>query len=102
MISNRYFAALGKLRSERPSLRSGTLRWLHAQGPLLAFARESGDERTVTVLNTGADTASLALPCPDRPATDALGGKQFLAEKSTISLEIPPDFRNDPGLTGNT
>jgi len=86
----RRFAFLGKLRNERISLQSGDIRWLHAQGPLLAFARVYGAEVTVTVLNVGGQAAGLTVPWPDHLAVDAFSGRQFLAIAGGISLEVPP------------
>lgn len=63
-----FFAALGKLRRERASLQRGGLRWLHAQGHVLAFARDLEEETTVTVLNTDSASQQLTLSLP--PCTD--------------------------------
>jgi len=86
----RHFAFLGKLRNERLSLQAGNIRWLHAQGSILAFAREYNTEVTVTVLNVGEKSASLMIPWPDHLAVDAVSGRQFLAETGNIFLEISP------------
>ena len=85
-----HFALLGRLRNERISLQSGDIRWLAAQGHLLAFTRERGTEMTVTVLNTGGKAVRLPVPWSDHLAVDAVSGKQFLAADGSISLEIPP------------
>ena len=81
---------MGKLRNQRLSLQSGGIRWLYAQGPLLAFLRESDKELTAVVLNTGEETASLTIPWPDSLATDAISGQQFLTSNDRVSLEISP------------
>ena len=86
----RHFLLLGKLRNQRLSLQSGSIRWLYAQGPLLAFLRESDKELTAVVLNTGEETASLTIPWPDSLATDAISGQQFLTSNDRVSLEISP------------
>jgi len=86
----RHFTFLGRLRNERISLQSGNIRWLHAHGPLLAFAREHGAELTVTILNVCEKPASLSIPWPNRPAVDTFTGKQFLSVNGVISLEVPP------------
>lgn len=50
-----WFRKLGELRKTRPSLQRGAIRWLHADGPLLAFTRETPGETTITVVNAGAE-----------------------------------------------
>lgn len=86
----RHFALLGKLRNERISLQSGTLQWLHARGPLMAFLRESSMERTITILNTGREPLALTVPWKGRQAVDALSGRQFFPAGGNLTLEVPP------------
>lgn len=57
-----WFRKLGQLRSKRSSLRRGSIRWLRAQGPLLAYAREAFGEATATLVNTGDADQVLSLP----------------------------------------
>ena len=62
----RRFALLGSLRNNRRSLQEGELRWLHAQGHGLAFARELADEITIAATNAGDDPVFLTFDWPGR------------------------------------
>ena len=86
----RRFALLGSLRNNRRSLQEGELRWLHAQGHGLAFARELADEITVAATNAGDDPLFLTFDWPGDLATDALTGQQFLAVDGKITICLPP------------
>ena len=57
-----WFRRLGQLRKDRASLRRGALRWLEAQGPLLAYVRETCDEATATLVNAGPEERTVSLP----------------------------------------
>ena len=85
-----HFMRLGKLRNQRRSLQEGSLRWIHAKGHLLAFARELGDEITIAVTNAGDETVTLSFPWSDDLATDALTGQQFLTQDGKVHLSLPP------------
>ena len=64
-----WFGALGRLRRDHPALRRGDLRFVAAQGPLLAFTR-SVEEETVLFLCNAGDTPerlTLDLPAPPPP-----------------------------------
>ena len=86
----RRFALLGSLRNNRRSLQEGELRWLHAQGHGLAFARELADEITAAATNAGDDPLFLTFDWPGDLATDALTGQQFLAVDGKITICLPP------------
>ena len=86
----RRFTLLGRLRQERPSLQAGELRWIHAQGPVLAFARDLAGETTLAVLNAGSEEVRLELPWSGCLATDALTDQQFQSVSGLLSLCIPP------------
>ena len=85
-----HYALLGALRRERTSLQWGAIRFLLAEGPLLAFSREWKDERTVTVVNAGQAERGISLPWPSETATDRLSGRTFDAEDGRLSLVLPP------------
>ena len=85
-----WFTLLGKLRLEREELQTGTIRYLHAAGSLLAFAREAGDARSVTVVNAGAAPEVLCLPWSGGTAEDLLTGRVFSASSGVLSLRLPP------------
>ena len=61
-----HFKRLGRLRKDHPALRRGDIRYLAAEGHLLAFARTAGGETLVTALNLGDTPLTLALPAPGR------------------------------------
>ena len=85
----KHFTLLGKLRGERPSLQSGELRWLCARGPLLAFAREEGEEITAAILNAGEAMEEISISWPRHLATDVISGQQFAAVQDRLALRVP-------------
>lgn len=85
-----HFTLLGTLRRQRPSLQWGAIRWLYTSGPLLAFARELPDQRTVTVVNASAAPQQLLLPWEGTEATDHLSGRQFCAVDGVLTLNLEP------------
>ena len=58
----RWFAALGKMRKTLPALRKGDIRYLAADGSLLAFVRTEGKQKILCAANAGEDEATLPLP----------------------------------------
>lgn len=85
-----YFAKLGALRRQRPSLHRGALHWLLAEGPLLAFAREDAGERSAAVLNAGDTPLTCRILWPSAAAKDALSGQLFSSANGQLSLSLPP------------
>ena len=85
-----YFALLGGLRKQRASLRRGGIRWLEAQGRLLAFSRESAGERSVTVLNAGDTDVTLTLDWPWDGCTDLISRRKFTPGDGKLSFELLP------------
>ena len=67
-----WFRALGHLRRDHPALRRGDLRFVAAQGPLLAFTRSVEAETVLFLCNAGDEPASLTLDLPAAP-TPLLG-----------------------------
>ena len=57
-----WFRWLGQLRKGRASLRRGSLRWLEAQGPLLAYLRELPGEAAAVLVNAGPEERTVSLP----------------------------------------
>lgn len=76
-----WFRRLGQLRKDRASLRRGELRWLEAQGPLLAYIRETCDEATATLVNAGPEERTVSLPG---------GGFRDLCTGESLSGETAP------------
>ena len=85
-----WFQTLGRLRRDREALRTGCLRWLHAAGPLLAFARETEAEGLATVVNASLEEQRLTLPWPGGPAEDLLTGRRFAPAEGALELTLPP------------
>lgn len=85
-----HFVRLGRLRSSCTSLSRGRFRWLCASGPLLAFARETESERTVTVVNAGTEVRTLTLPWHWTPPRDLLTGQVFPAGDGLLTLTLEP------------
>ena len=53
------FAALGRARHTWPALQDGELRWVRAQGPVLAFSRGTGKGAVLAAVNRGERTEQL-------------------------------------------
>ena len=85
-----YFALLGGLRKRRTSLRRGGIRWLVAQGRLVAYIRESAGERSVTVLNAGEASQTLELDWPWETCTDLVSGRKLTPVDGRLSLKLAP------------
>lgn len=86
----RFYALLGRLRTQRPSLRRGGLRWLYVRGPGLAFLRQEQGQSTLCALNAGEEPLSLSLPWTAPSARDALTGQALCPGQGTVSLTLPP------------
>ena len=85
-----WFRTLGRLRRDRDALRRGALRWLHAAGPLLAFARETEAESLAAVVNASPEERTLSLPWEGGPAEDLLTGRRFTPQDGALALDLPP------------
>lgn len=73
-VLNHYRAMLG-MRRAHPALAAGSIRFLDAEGDVLAFVREGGGERLLCVFNFGDGPADWPLPKELGPAgaVDAAG-----------------------------
>ena len=89
-LLQRRFALLGSLRCNRVSLQKGDLRWLHAQGNVLAFSRSYLGETTIAATNAGDSPTFLTFDWTGDLATDALTGQQFSALDGKITICLPP------------
>ncbi|HPE15316.1 MAG TPA: glycoside hydrolase family 13 protein [Oscillospiraceae bacterium] len=83
------FRRLGRARRESAPLRRGALRWLRAEGGLLAFSRTFGEETATAAVNR--DDAPAALLLPEGARRDVLtgarlSGKIILPPRSGILL----------------
>ena len=85
-----WFSLLGQLRRSRESLQAGTICYLYAHGPLLAFERRAQTERLVAVINASAEPVEASLPWESQNATDLLSGQLFAAKDGQLSLRLLP------------
>lgn len=84
-----WFHNLARLRKERLSLRRGTLQWLKAQGPLLAYVRDIAGESTFLLLNNGEESGSFSLPdmdCQNLLTGEAVSGGEILLPPHSVLL----------------
>ena len=79
-----YRAALA-LRREHEALVSGSIRFLDAEGDVLAFVRDGGGERLLCAFNFAGDPGSWPLP-PDIGAIAKLDGDVAVIEEAALSL----------------
>ena len=84
------YRTLGALRKERPSLQSGDLTYLAAEGGLLIYRRSYGGEDTYTLLNTGDTVRQVTLPWPNGFAVDAVSHQRFWVRDGVLRLDLPP------------
>ena len=77
-----WFRWLGQLRKGRSSLRRGSLRWLEAQGPLLAYLREIPGEATATLVN--ASPEERAFPLPGGGFRDLYTGEELPGQEASV------------------
>ena len=85
-----YFTRLSGLRKQRTSLRRGGIRWLEAQGRLVAYIRETAGERSVTVLNAGDTEQSFEMDWPWESCTDLLSGRKLTPADGRLALKLGP------------
>ena len=84
-----WFRKLGGLRRKQVSLQKGGLQWLHASGPLLAFARIWEGRRVVTLVNASPESQTFSLPWSGT-ASDLLTERTYAPEDETLNLLLPP------------
>ena len=85
-----WFKQLGSLRKDHPALRRGTIRYVAAEGPLLAFARADDGEEILCACNAG--DASVTLPLPGKTASPLAGSPALspLEEDEGVQITLPP------------
>ena len=85
-----WFKQLGALRKDHPALRRGTIRYVAAEGPLLAFARADDGEELLCVCNAG--DAPVTLPLPGKTASPLAGSPALspLEEDEGVQITLPP------------
>ena len=85
-----WFKQLGALRKTHPALRRGTIRYVAAEGPLLAFARADDGEEILCVCNAG--DGPVTLPLPGNTASVLVGSPALapLEEDKGVQITLPP------------
>ena len=85
-----WFKQLGALRKTHPALRRGTIRYVAADGPLLAFARADDGEEILCVCNAG--DGPVTLPLPGNTASVLVGSPALapLEEDEGVQITLPP------------
>ena len=85
-----WFKQLGALRKTHPALRRGAIRYVAAEGPLLAFARADDGEEILCVCNAG--DAPVTLPLPGNTASILVGSPALapLEEDEGVQITLPP------------
>ena len=83
-----WYRALGRLRNRHPALRRGSIRYLLGKGPLLAFLRETGDERLLCAFNAGDEEH--AFPVDEGRLFPLMGRPQFSQMDGLYTVALPP------------
>lgn len=83
-----WYRALGQLRNRRQALRRGSIRYVCGKGPLLAFIRETEEERLLCVFNAGDSEQALTLD-EGRPHP-VLGQAGFIQSEDAYTLLLSP------------
>ena len=85
-----WFKQLGALRKTHPALRRGTIRYVAADGPLLAFVRADDGEEVLCVCNAG--DGPVALPLPGKTASILVGSPALapLEEDKGVQITLSP------------
>ena len=84
-----WFAALGRARRELPPLRRGDIRYVRAEGNVLAFTRTLDGRAVLCAVNAGDALASVTLPWTGA-ASDFLSGAPLVPADGLLTVELPP------------
>ena len=83
-----WYRALGRLRRRHPALRRGSIRYVQGRGPLLAFLRETEQERLLCAINTGEEERAFSTE-EGRPRL-LLGQAELSSEDGLHTILLPP------------
>ena len=83
-----WYRALGRLRSRHSALRRGSIRYVLGRGPLLAFLRETGDERLLCAFNAGNEEHAFTFE--DGRLFPLMGRPQFSQRDGLYTVVLPP------------
>lgn len=85
-----WFSRLGALRGTQEPLRRGALRYLRAEGPVLAFARDWNGETVIAAANAGEKTQTLFLDGVLAAEDLITGGVFSVPEGGALRVPLPP------------
>ena len=83
-----WYRGLGQLRKSRSALRRGSIRYVCSRGPLLAFLRETKEERLLCAFNAG-ETEGAFLTEEGRPVP-LLGDAWSVENEGLFTITLPP------------
>ncbi len=83
-----WYRALGRLRGSRQALRRGSIRYAVGKGPLLAFLRETAEERLLCAFNAGDETRAFSFD--EGRLFPLLGRPHFSQKDGLYTIAIPP------------
>ena len=83
-----WYRALGRLRGQRPALRRGGIRYVCGRGPLLAFVRESEEERLLCAFNAG--DGEQTFTADEGRLYPLLGQAELTQEEELYAITLPP------------
>ena len=83
-----WYRALGRLRSRHPALRKGGIRYVCGRGPLLAFVRESEEERLLCAFNAGGEEHAFSFD--EGKLFPLIGRPQFSQMDGLYTIALPP------------
>ena len=83
-----WYRALGRLRGRHQALRRGAIRYTYGRGPLLAFVRETEEERLLCAFNSSDNVHTVTTDegCPHI----LLGQAEMTQEDGLYTLALPP------------
>ena len=83
-----WYRALGSLRRKQPALRRGSIRYVFGKGSLLAFVRETEEERLLCAFNPGSEER--AFPFDEGRLRPLLGQPHFSQNDGLYTIALPP------------
>jgi len=84
------------LRHAHPVLRTGTFRFMYAQGMVYAFSRQLGEQTAIVIFNADVETVELHLDLGELAVTTAWVefwpqvGRSYQAAEGQLELTLPP------------
>lgn len=86
-----WFSRLGEARNASEALQSGELRYIRAEGDLLAYERITEDgERVLVCVNRGDATETIVADGYRHTVTDMLSGKSYRPKRGVLTVAVKP------------